>query len=272
MSKKNFLTIGADPEVFVLNTTMNEIISVEGLIRDENGRGTKENPLEFEKGFSLQEDNILAEYNIPPCKTKQEWLDAHEFGLATINLVLPDDCCYIIESYFEMDWLYLQSEQALVAGCQSDYNAYSLDVNPGVDLNKTNARCAGGHVHIGFNDLLEVNDDNIIKFVKALDLYLGIPSLLLDNDNKRRKLYGKAGCFRDKEFGLEYRVLSNFWLKTPELQEWVFDMVHLAYENMDNLPFDEELIELTINNNDLDSAHVIVENLNISKKYKNILV
>ncbi len=47
-----------------------------------------------------------------------------------------------------------------------------------------------------------------------MDLFIGITSLFLDDDNLRRSMYGKAGCFRNKSFGVEYRVVRNFWITT----------------------------------------------------------
>ncbi len=70
------------------------------------------------------------------------------------------------------------------------------------------------------------------QLVKQLDYFLGIPSLLLDKDEERRHLYGKAGAFRPKPYGVEYRVLSNFWLKSPELMRWVYNTTHLAISEL----------------------------------------
>ena len=67
---------------------------------------------------------------------------------------------------------------------------------------------------------------------KELDYYLGLPSLLFDPDTSRRKMYGKAGAFRPKPYGMEYRVLSNAWLKSPELIKWVFNNTKLAFERL----------------------------------------
>ncbi|MOA35237.1 hypothetical protein D3C78_1566850 [compost metagenome] len=59
---------------------------------------------------------------------------------------------------------------------------------------------------------------------KQLDYYLGLGSLLYDPDVKRRTMYGAAGAFRPKPYGVEYRVLSNAWLKSEELMGWVYRM------------------------------------------------
>ena len=85
-----------------------------------------------------------------------------------------------------------------------------------------------GHIHIGADCL---KDQALVEeCVKVLDLFLGLPSVLLDEERERRKLYGKAGCFRfaTSFTGFEYRVLSNFWLKSEELMGWVYDNTQAA--------------------------------------------
>jgi len=58
---------------------------------------------------------------------------------------------------------------------------------------------------------------------KELDFVLYNSSLSWDNDDRRRELYGKPGSFRPKPYGVEYRVLSNMWLKSISTQKFVFD-------------------------------------------------
>jgi hypothetical protein len=45
-------------------------------------------------------------------------------------------------------------------------------------------------------------------------------------------MYGQAGAFRIKPYGMEYRVLSNAWLQTPELMGWVYDNTIKALSNL----------------------------------------
>jgi len=61
---------------------------------------------------------------------------------------------------------------------------------------------------------------NPLDTVKMLDLFVGIPAVLMEqgeNPKLRRRLYGKSGSFRYTPYGLEYRVLSNFWMASPAL-------------------------------------------------------
>lgn len=107
---------------------------------------------------------------------------------------------------------------AMEMGCQPDYNAWTKAENPRPS-GPEGLRSFGGHVHVeGGTELT----------VKAMDLVLGTWSVINDPDQDRRKLYGKAGSFRFKPYGIEYRVLSNFWCDNRALIEEVFTLTRLA--------------------------------------------
>ena len=67
-----------------------------------------------------------------------------------------------------------------------------------------------------------------------MDATLGLASLLFDPDTKRRSLYGKAGAFRPKSYGVEYRVLSNRWIKGIPLMRYVYNLSFLAIKRLMN--------------------------------------
>ena len=45
---------------------------------------------------------------------------------------------------------------------------------------------------------------------------------------ERRKLYGMAGEYRLPAHGIEYRTLSNFWLRSPVLADFVAQMAGMC--------------------------------------------
>lgn len=107
-------------------------------------------------------------------------------------------------------------------------------------------RSAGGHIHIGFANIVVPFDGDIYGYtpdeqraglVRMLDKYLGIPSVLLEPDNKRKELYGKAGAYRPKEYGVEYRTISNFYLSSPEAMQWAFESSKAAVMEINNVGF-----------------------------------
>jgi hypothetical protein len=70
-----------------------------------------------------------------------------------------------------------------------------------------------------------------ITTVKALDIFCGIVSVFLDKDPTspaRRDLYGKAGSHRPKNYGVEYRAMSPWWLASPRHSELVYELAAAA--------------------------------------------
>lgn len=261
----NKIRIGADPEVFISRDR--KIISVEGLLG-----GTKEKPAKshgWGKGYFVQEDNVLAEYNIPPASTSDQFIRSNLLMLNRIPVVIKANTgtttnLEVISSH-EFMKEELTSKQALLFGCDPDFNIWEIDYNDQPEASGT-LRTAGGHIHIGYSNEAEIEDQiNIGKFA---DLFLGVPSVLYDLDTKRKTLYGKAGAIRFKDYGIEYRVLSNFWLTNVKLMKWAFDSaVKSAVIGMEN-DFPEELSKLVqhiINNNDIVEAKNLIETLKDTK-------
>lgn len=218
------VTVGTDPEVFIRDIISKKIISAEGLIG-----GTKQRPLALKArpGCAIQEDNVMAEFNVNYTtldNPKALWSDI-DYVLKHIDKKVAKVGYEIaIHPSAKLEWKWLDTEQARIMGCDPDYNAWIGDINK-KEANTTNLRCCGGHIHIGYdNPEIQVSVD----LIKLMDLYLGVPSILLDSDTDRKKLYGKAGCFRFTDFGCEYRVLSNFWIGSLKSVQWMFRQVRLA--------------------------------------------
>jgi hypothetical protein len=72
--------------------------------------------------------------------------------------------------------------------------------------------------------------------IYLMDLFLGVPSIFMDTDKtapRRRTLYGQAGRFRVKPYGMEYRSLSSFWLASPILVELIYDVSKFVLEQLE---------------------------------------
>lgn len=217
---KHKITLGSDPEIFIQDEV--EIVSAEGLTEG----GTKHNPKSItDKGHAIQEDGIMFEYNIPPCNNVEEWVDNHELCKDYLSILAKaHGFKFSDKASAEINPKYLQTAQATTFGCEPDFNVYDKCVNESPSSN-TNLRCAGGHVAIGYeNPDFEVSE----KIVKMFDIFVTLPALFLDNDTRRRELYGKAGSFRPKDFGVECRALSNFWIHSKEHMEWVYNQSIIA--------------------------------------------
>lgn len=76
-------TIGADPELFIINEKTGKVISSIGLIPGEKGKPFVSE--DMPEGFGLETDNILAEFNIPPVKTKIDFLNVMNYMKNYIN-------------------------------------------------------------------------------------------------------------------------------------------------------------------------------------------
>ena len=99
-----------------------------------------------------------------------------------------------------------------------------------------------------------------------LDIFLGVPSILVDQDTKRRSLYGKAGNFRLQPWGVEYRVLSSFMMSNEDLISKVYNNTIEAiirYNDYGLPDIDNYIVQCIINNNDKTKAKQLIKKLNI---------
>ena len=175
-------------------------------------------------------------------------------------------------------------------GCDSDYISWlggypnCITVDPLTHM----ARYSGGHIHIGFLqsghqeqeivalsqfygkdyalqiEQILTDSETKITLVKLLDYILGNTAVLLDQSpasTKRRELYGKAGVYRTPPHGIEYRVLSNFFIAHPAITSLVLalarDTVAIlasgGYQKIFDVVPPEDII-VAINTNDKELA------------------
>ena len=250
------IKLGTDPELFIANDT--EVVSAEGLIG-----GTKEAPKYItDEGHAIQEDNVMVEFNTPPCSSAEEFTKEINVVLTYLEATLGLQGLKLHYSASEvLDPKYLHTKQARTFGCEPDYNAYLRRANTPPEAS-SKLRTAGGHIHVGYPNAGDVGQ--VEDIVRAMDLFLGVPSVIMDKDDRRKTMYGKAGAFRFKDYGLEYRTLSNFWIYTDELKQWAFNSTIAAIkfvndaDNREKLYSMEDKIQTAINSNNKELANELI--------------
>lgn len=219
---------GADPELFVKNDK-GVFVSAAGLIP-----GTKDLPHVVKHG-AVQVDGMAAEFNIDAADNFADFNRNIQAVMGQLLAMLPKG--YTLEAVpsvvFDADVFDSAPDDAKELGCMPDFDAWTGEMNPPPkDESNPYLRTASGHIHIGWTEDSDLGDIqhvmNCRDLVKQLDWYLGSWSLKMDPDPTRRALYGKAGACRYKSYGVEYRVLSNFWITTRERRLAVWNRLQLG--------------------------------------------
>jgi len=262
---KTKFSIGSDPELF-LKKEIDGIMEYFPAVTVVPGNKYKPTPIDDE-GRNILVDNVMLEFNTLPTLDVNSFIKEHlTFLIFLKKEMLKKKCVISKESFVTFHPRFLKSESAETFGCEPDYNAYTLDENISPEAT-VDYRTAAGHIHIGYD-----NKDykKSIELIKLLDLTLGVNSVLVDSDRHRRMMYGKAGAHRMKDFGFEYRVLSNYWIfdkiKLLEVYKGVeraFELYNIGYSMDKSL---EKKVIKTINNYDTKMAMEIMNKLNKIKK------
>ena len=244
--------IGCDPEFFLKQNGRH--VSAEAKVG-----GTKRKPIPIDNlGNCIQEDNVAVEFNIGASSTLEMFSNNIDKVLNFLKEKLKG-YEFSTESAVIFDDDQLDSAQARVFGCDPDYNAWTFKVNPKPFAKNINLRSAGGHIHIGC-DLAKQKPEQVIQ---TCDLFLGVPSVILDPGTERRQLYGKAGSFRKKEYGVEYRSLSNFWIFDKTLRAWVYKQIDNCLEFVkDNKHIDvndHQIIQDCINHSNIEYCQYLMD-------------
>ena len=256
-------TFGCDPELFVVDGD-GEFVTAEGLIP-----GTKEDPYKV-NGGAVQVDGMAAEFNIDPVSTFEDFNHKISIVMTQLKAMLPRGHALVAAPsavFSEKVWNETP-DIAKILGCNPDFNAWTGKVNPPPNpelASNPRLRTASGHLHIGWTDDADISDKQYVTncrdLVKQLDWYLGAWSVAQDSDPTRRELYGKAGAMRFKPYGVEYRVLSNFWLGSVSSRRMVWNRMQQAIADMrdrfmpENCPHSfNDLVIKSINESKLDQS------------------
>lgn len=265
MFNHKLIALGADPEVFFVRKDGTPQ-SVEGLIG-----GSKHDPLPMvglAPGFMVQEDNVAAEYNIPPA-TNADQFDHHIMsGLKfLVGVARKHKCKIAVTDVLHFPKEQLDTVHAQTLGCEPDFNIWEGEMNPRPKP-PGDWRTAAGHVHISWTN---PDEQSAVTVGRMADLFLGVPALLVTQKSLRRELYGKSGAWRFKKYGGEYRSLPNFWIASRQHRQHVWNAVELGFHRLQQQQqyLIEEMeefgpeIQHTINTHDLDSAVRLIEKFNL---------
>ena len=157
------------------------------------------------------------------------------------------------------------ADEFLLFGCSPSENVYK-DFGAPLDPKTYPFRACGGHIHSGLNGVWDPKQAP--DAVMACDAITGIAGVALAediDDPERRRTYGKAGEYRLPKHGLEYRVLSNFWLCHPAIMHLVHEMHRQAirignsglFQILWDTPMDE--VRQVINTCDVKGARKIIK-------------
>ena len=254
----NNVKIGADPELVIWNNKTNKPISSVGLIP-----GTKQSPYKdpkWKEGFGMQKDNVLGEFNIPACDNLEDFKKSIAFMKSEFSKKLKEinpDYGYRCLSSATYDDDQLTSREAQEYGCDPDFNVYTESYNERSSEALGNVRACGFHIHISYDN---PNIETSVQLVKYLDMTLGLNSVLLDNDTKRRKLYGNAGSFRLKPYGVEYRSMGGAMLKESMLETvWYLIKDAISLYNNGCKLLNSGTIQSVINESNVEEAKKLLK-------------
>lgn len=254
------ITVGHDGEFFLRSGDV--IVPSQGIIP-----GTKHHPHQLDTCM-LHRDNTMGEFGTPPATTEDEFVSNIQAALAQISAVLGQrNMGIVFKAHHVFDSQDLMHPEAMTFGCEPDFDCYIQDIGTAPNpIAAGGLRSAGGHAHIGYDF---ADRSELFDTIKALDLLLGTYSVLHDSDVRRRELYGKAGRFRPKPYGLEYRTLSNFWYNSEDHMRQVFRRCVAAVTHRQELasimqnPELQAAVVQSINTSDAALAREVIDNANL---------
>lgn len=224
------LMVGCDPEFFLRE---NGVPRSAHFLLDEFGG--KHNPLKLDQG-AVQVDGTAVEFNTDPAKTADEFVERVDKVLLQIRERVASNYDFNFHPTQSYTQEYFDDEippDAKELGCEPDYDAYTLLPNAKPDVARP-MRTGGGHIHLSWGTTLNPSSRqdmlDCAVLVRQLDAVLFPASLIWDSDVLRREMYGKPGAFRVKPYGVEYRPLSNAWLRSKSIQKWIFNTAIKSFE------------------------------------------
>lgn len=268
MSIKNIpINISSDPEFFIFDEKQKEIVSSIPIVKYD-----KENPIDLGEGFTTYCDNVSIEATLPVAYTNDEFVNIIDKAINKINKYLGERYRAVPVAAYNFPDRELKDPAAHKIGCSPFMLARPFpqiaeppELPPGY-------RSAGMHLHIGRKDFKKCADSDFmidpmskIEIVKAMDIFVGVPSVIFDNseESRSRKTIYTQSCsaHRPTAYGVEYRPLSSHCMRDKGLLSLIFDLtlmaINSAYNNQD-FGIEDDMIIDCINNHDQKLAKEIM--------------
>jgi hypothetical protein len=221
---------GADPELFIANDK-GEIVGGERAIPED---GIKQASLWGGLGRKrVVLDGVQVEFNVQQSSCRASLGGDIRLTFQALNDHLKQAKNGMKPSFeavvrVDPNELKQLSEKARQLGCQPSENIHQRDASVKVTKANENLRSAGGHIHLGLHGEV-MKERQRLPFL--LDALVGNTCVLIDRNPlaaERRSMYGRAGEYRLPSHGLEYRTLSNFWLRSYQLMSFVMGLSKIA--------------------------------------------
>ena len=283
----NYVKMGCDPEFFF--TKGNRVIGSEKVLPKDglNCVNPQNNPW-----GKIVQDGVQAEIHPLPSQCRESL----RYNLSSIVRILSENLPKGVKidllsqvrkvSKKELESL---SKDSRVFGCMPTHNYYGENnaVNL-VDPSIYRYRSCGGHIHLGVIEDEPANQfmnhdhaqkmataiRNYEKLVPLLDVLVGNTCVLLDRhilNKERRKVYGRAGEYRLPKHGLEYRTLSNFWLRSYPLMSFAFALARMAVNILAHSTKKDNYYEAIMSQVKLSEIEQAINTNNFNLAYQNLL-
>ncbi len=259
---------GNDIEMQIFDIKKNKIVSALSVLKTD-----KYAPIELGQGIKLYADGVMAETSFPPYFSKEEMIERFSTVFSLIQEYIGSGYRLVCKAAHVYDVKELQDPRENESGCNANYNAYEECINERPEFGNNGLRSAGLHWHFGGNNNKFLDFKTRINTIKLMDLYLGVPSVLLteedDSEILRRNLFGKSSEHRPTAFGGEYRVTSPSLLNSREKTELAFDLMNYAFKQVQENKEEEVLksVDVRMVRTAIDKCDIRVAK-NVLKKIK----
>jgi len=247
------------------------------------------------KNFQWSEDGAAIELQINPSNnlnTLVERLHSARFELNKYLSELGLQMSTQVTGFFDVNKYWKERDDmfrsCVIFGCDPDmspslYYSTGLDEFPEeLDVSEHPYRYAGGHIHIQApKDNPNIYMNNWEEAAILFDFIVGLKNVTYKRPDSvelqelaRLKYYGKPGRIRlqnydekNNIFGIEYRVMSNYWLHQSRLMGILFNAIDLSTSLLERgigtiflAKFEDIIPDMykTIMNRDLDMARKIL--------------